>query len=131
MISIVFYLATVFMLPNRQLTPGAAATTDAAQVCTPRYAEKHRNVSAKTAAEVYAAYRMHSVKGVCCEVDHLIPLELGGSNAKANLWPQLWAEAREKDKVENFLHRQVCSGKMPLATAQRMIVRDWRKVRVR
>jgi hypothetical protein len=30
-----------------------------------------------------------------------------------------------KDKVENFLHRQVCSGRMSLTEAQRQIATDW------
>jgi hypothetical protein len=31
----------------------------------------------------------------------------------------------EKDRVENFLHKQVCSGAMRLADAQRQIATDW------
>lgn len=34
----------------------------------------------------------------------------------------------EKDEVENWLHRQVCSGAMPLAEAQRRIAGDWHAV---
>src|ERR1019366_5961663 len=49
------------------------------------------------------------------EGDHLVPLELGGDNVIANLWPEP-AEPHpgfhEKDRVENYLHRQVCSGAM-------------------
>ena len=46
----------------------------------------------------------------------------------ANLWPES-AEAapgfHQKDKVENFLHHQVCSGAMSLIDAQRQIATDW------
>ena len=56
------------------------------------------------------------------------PLELGGDNVIANLWPEP-ADPRpgfhEKDFVENYLHRQVCSGAMSLADAQREIASDW------
>ena len=48
------------------------------------------------------------------EIDHLIPLELGGSNEMSNLWPQPYRpqpDAREKDVLENYLYRQVCSGR--------------------
>jgi hypothetical protein len=65
---------------------------------------------------------------VCCEVDHLISLELGGSNDIKNLWPEPYLPrpgARQKDVLENWLHKQVCSGKMPLSDAQRMIATDW------
>jgi hypothetical protein len=48
------------------------------------------------------------LKGLdCCEVDHLIPLELGGSNEMKNLWPQpdkRQPECVEKDQLENELH---------------------------
>jgi hypothetical protein len=61
-------------------------------------------------------------------VDHLISLELGGSNEIANLWPQP-AEPHpgfhEKDKVENYMHEQVCSGAISLQQAQTDIANNW------
>lgn len=33
--------------------------------------------------------------------------------------------AREKDMLENYLHRQVCSGQMDVRAAQQAISRDW------
>jgi hypothetical protein len=36
--------------------------------------------------------------------------------------------ARQKDRVENFLHREVCSGAMPLEDAQKAIASDWYKI---
>jgi hypothetical protein len=36
--------------------------------------------------------------------------------------------ARDKDKVEKYLNRQVCNGKMTLAEAQKAIASDWYKV---
>ena len=63
------------------------------------------------------------------ELDHLIPLELGCcSDCEANLWPQprnVFPGALEKDEVENYLHREVCSGGLALAEAQREIATDW------
>jgi hypothetical protein len=65
------------------------------------------------------------------EVDHLIPLELGGDNTIANLWPEP-AEPRpgfhEKDRVENYLHAKVCTGEMFIEDAQRRIASDWLSV---
>ena len=56
------------------------------------------------------------------ELDHFIPLELGGHPTdKRNLWPQPWGGkcgAHAKDAVENDLHRKVCSHRMTLADAQ-------------
>ena len=63
------------------------------------------------------------------EVDHLISLELGGSNSIKNLWPQSYLtqpwNAHVKDALENELHDEVCSGKVDLATAQHDIATDW------
>jgi hypothetical protein len=44
-----------------------------------------RNVPAAVKREAYAEYGRSKEKGKCCEVDHLIPLELGGSNRLKNL----------------------------------------------
>lgn len=64
-------------------------------------------------------------------MDHLIPLELGGSNEPANLFPEANDPAPgfpEKDVVENFLHQETCAGRIPLDQAQRAIALDWTKI---
>jgi len=49
------------------------------------------------------------------ELDHLIPLGLGGHPTSANnLWLQNWPEAAVKDREELRLHREVCAGHMTL-----------------
>jgi hypothetical protein len=108
------------VLPDRSLTPGDVlpdATKD--DVCTPGWSREHREVTESMRDRVYAEYGRTRGPG-CCEVDHLIPLELGGSNDMKNLWPQPddpRPGSPEKDQLENELHSQVCSGKMPLADA--------------
>jgi len=71
------------------------------------------------------------------EEDHLIPLELGGNpRDPKNLWPEPYAAsvadggARYKDRVENYLHDQVCAGNISLAAAQQRIANDWYRVYV-
>jgi len=63
------------------------------------------------------------------ELDHLIPLELGGSpDSVLNLFPEPYANpygAQEKDKVENYLHKQVCDGAIALQAAQQEIRTNW------
>jgi hypothetical protein len=116
-------------LPDGACTPGGIfveATAD--KVCTPGYSTSVRNVPAEVKARVYAEYGIASHEPGQYEVDHLIALELGGSNGIANLWPEA-AEPRpgfhEKDQVENYMHDQVCSGKMTLQQAQLEIATDW------
>ncbi|MDX6580020.1 MAG: hypothetical protein QOJ47_1569 [Gaiellales bacterium] len=52
--------------------------------------------------------------------DHLISLELGGHPTDPrNLWPEPYPRASAVDRQENELNAKVCSGKLPLAQAQR------------
>lgn len=69
------------------------------------------------------------------EEDHLIPLELGGNpEDPKNLWPEPYETsvpdggAKSKDRVESFLHREVCSGRISLREAQAEIATDWYRV---
>lgn len=64
------------------------------------------------------------------ELDHIIPLELGGHPiAASNLQMQLWPEAHEKDLVENCLRAKVCSGWLKLDEARFVIWTDWRQAK--
>lgn len=117
------------VLPDPRVTPGATVPgATAAAVCQPGYATRQRAVSRTLKRQVYAEYGAAKNAGVCCEVDHLVSLELGGSNARANLWPQPYLPApgaHEKDRLEDYLHGQVCAGRMPLPAAQRELSGDW------
>jgi hypothetical protein len=64
--------------------------------------------------------------GTQSELDHLVPLELGGANDAANLWPEAGPVPNPKDSVEGVLNSAVCDGRISLASAQRAIARDWR-----
>jgi hypothetical protein len=116
------------VLPDPKLTPGdALPAVMAADICTPGWATEHRHVTESMRDQVYAEYGR--TRGPdCCEVDHLIQLELGGSNDMKNLWPQPDAPRPgwdEKDQLENELHAEVCAGKMTLADAQHCIASNW------
>jgi hypothetical protein len=66
--------------------------------------------------------------GSALELDHIIALELGGSNDIANLFPEK-ANARPgyrvKDRLENRLHEMVCDGSMTLRAARFGISSNW------
>ena len=97
----------------------------AAQVCTPGYSKSVRNVPQSEKNRVYAEYGIRRHTPGAYEVDHLISLELGGSNSIKNLWPEKQPGARSKDKLENSLHRDVCDGTISLRAAQKQIVHWW------
>ena len=88
-----------------------------------------RAVTTAMKNQVYAAYGITDHPTGAYEVDHFIPLELGGSNDIANLWPEAAQPApgfHEKDKVETALHHEVCKAHtMTLEEAQRVIATDW------
>ncbi len=116
--------------PNPQLTPGEIFENATVElVCAHGYARRMRHVLPEQYVQVFAAYRIDFPQPVGqYELDHLIPLELGGDNSNRNLWPQPAAPRpgfNQKDQLENLLHDRVCSGAMTLAEAQREIAIDW------
>jgi len=59
------------------------------------------------------------------ELDHLVSLELGGSNDLSNLWPEAGSIPNQKDATENKLRRMVCTGQISLHEAQERIATNW------
>jgi hypothetical protein len=123
-------------LPNARLTPGATfAGVTAAEVCTSGWATAHRHVTAAQYHEVYGEYGIRYPEPFgAYELDHLIPLELGGDNANANLWPEAASPApgfHQKDDLENALHALACGGNLSLAAAQHDIASNWYAAYVR
>ncbi len=117
------------LYPNPSLTPGAVLTTDAATICAKGYASTVRNVSAATKKQVYAEYGVSYPQATgAYEVDHFIPLEIGGSNDIKNLWlePALPPPGfHQKDQFENFEHDQICNGQITPQMAQTRMTTDW------
>lgn len=128
------------LLNDLTVTPGVVRTTDIKIVCG-QTTGQFRNTTEKMKNQVYAWYGVDKAKLLpgthssvvdrkrpLYEIDHLISLELGGADDVRNLWPQPYYEhpgAREKDLVENYLHKRVCAGEIKLADAQKQIAEDW------
>ena len=114
---------------NSSLTPGDVLTTDRNQICTPGYTKTVRNVPSSLKHQVYLAYGIPTHKPGDYEIDHLIPLELGGSNSMRNLWPQSFKSkplnAHVKDEIENKLHAMICNSQIGVSQAQQEIAHDW------
>jgi len=122
---------------------------------TPRYlcshsAQDRRGVTQSLANQVFAAYRVDYAAHSAYEVDHFIPLFLGGVNRcsnspTCNLWPEPhqrqfpqiapWG-SETKDLLEGVLYRTMCPVKNGirraaqdvqwLRQAQSAMMRDWR-----
>jgi hypothetical protein len=117
-------------LPDPSCTPGdlIKPLVTKADICVSGYSSGVRNVTDSEKNAVYAEYGVVSHTSGQYEVDHFVSLELGGSNDISNLWPEPASPKpgfHEKDKVENYLHDQVCSGAMTLQAAQIAIATNW------
>ena len=76
-------------LPDPRCTPGSVFRDSTPKVfCKSGYTKLVRHVTEATKREVYAEYGITSHSSGQYEVDHLVPLELGGSNSIANLFPE-------------------------------------------
>lgn len=115
--------------PDPRLTPGDTLDVTKQDICTPGYSKKVRDVPQAVKEEAYREYGITSRLPREYEVDHLISLELGGSNSIKNLWPQSFQteslNAHVKDKLENKLHEMICNGQIDMKTAQHDIATDW------
>jgi hypothetical protein len=118
-------------LPDPKFTPGDAdSSLTKVAICTPGASKSRRYVRAELKRKVYALYGMTPDGDPCpCEVDHLIPLALGGTNKLRNLWPQSHStkpwNSLAKDRLERRLHDDVCHGIIELGATQREIATDW------
>jgi hypothetical protein len=120
--------------PDRRCSPGAYYTGLSKRViCSPGFhTSTVRNVPQ---SEKYAVEREYGLApahyGRTLEIDHIVSLELGGSNSIANLYPEE-ANAHPgyqvKDKLENRLHDLVCAGQISLSVARHRIAADWEKL---
>lgn len=116
------------LLPNHSLTPGAIRTTNVHDVCSQK-AQAFRHTDESLKKQVCREYGVRDCPDPKNgEIDHLIPLTLGGADTLANLWWQPAPDYHAKDKLEVRLHELVCSGKMPLEQAQHGIATDWNAV---
>ncbi|MDE3083393.1 MAG: hypothetical protein KGJ39_08255 [Acidobacteriota bacterium] len=126
-------------LPNPRLTPGATnpavrPATIHSTICVPGYSTSIRPSESYTErlkfSQLDSGYNLGGdTRASHYEEDHLIPLEVGGNPTSVkNLWPEprdvAWGAAK-KDALENRLHALVCSGAVPLATAQRVFATNW------
>jgi len=124
-------------LPDPGCTPGAvdarvAPTTLDTTICRRGYTRRVRPPERVTQAikrERLAAYGEPRARLRNVELDHLVPLELGGAPAAvANLWPESLdgpRGARVKDRLEDALNHAVCRHRLDLAKAQAGIAADW------
>jgi hypothetical protein len=117
------------VLPDPERTPGAIfEDVQAADICDLHYTQGIRQPRFNAKVSAFASYGLSIHDRERFDVDHLIPVSLGGNNDDANLWPQPFDEeagAQAKDLLERQLRGLVCSEYIPLQEAQQAIAKDW------
>jgi hypothetical protein len=123
------YTSDGVALPDATQTPGAVfADVQAIDICDLHYTQGVRQPRFNTKVDVFVSYGVSIHERNDYQVDHLVPISLGGSNDPTNLWPQLYsptAGAAQKDMLERQLRGLVCSNEIPLPEAQDAIATDW------
>lgn len=117
--------------PDPACTPGTVEDTVTqnnigSTICVTGYTTKIRppaSATDKVKRDLYGAYGVPD--STPSELDHLVSLELGGSNDPRNLWIEPGSLPNPKDTVENALHKAVCDHKVTLAAAQQAIATNW------
>lgn len=131
-------------LPDPKCTPGAlnpavTQATLATTICKSGYTALIRPSTTITNKEKTASLASYSLTyKVTTELDHFVPLELGGaSNSAKNLWPEPNDKPKAtnttngKDGVETSLKTAVCAHKVTLAAAQQAIATNWTTAKAR
>lgn len=128
-------IASSATYPNSQYTTGIVATSDFKALTAIyhglTYSKSVRNVT--NAEKTQLTQQDPQGCALPHEVDHFIPLALGGSNDVKNLWCEpedvlsngINYGYHVKDKLENYLVIQMKSGAIAPADAQQCILKDW------
>lgn len=126
--------AAVLVLPTipGATNPAVTQATIRTTICRSGWTATVRppvSYTGKLKAQLYKA--QHASGGLAAwELDHLIPLEVGGApRAADNLWLQPIGQARIDDRgVEGQTRADVCAGRLSLAEGQARVV-DWKHTR--
>ena len=119
----------VAQLPNNYYTPGKAEKVDVKQLCAANVEASAKPIAdwQKNSVLEHYGLRPESFSG---ELEHLVPVSLGGTNDPDNLYPfhaqgEYTLEAKQRLAVK--LHELVCDGKISLKQAQDVFKKDWTK----
>jgi hypothetical protein len=126
------FLAASAAFAERALNPVVNQSTIGQTICAPGYAKGVRPATSYTNGVrqmLLQRAKMNPALAQYYELDHIIPLELGGHPRKLDNLALRFREgengAKEKRRIEVKLQCLVCSDQVPLATAQWEILEDW------
>ncbi len=114
-------------MPDASLTPGAICEDSDVH----RYPENivycDRDVDTKLKNEIIRQYdeqlgfSIRTISRGEFKIDHFIPLSIGGSNSRDNLWPQHRTVYTQTDPLEHMLFERIKEGRIKQQDAIRVI----------
>ncbi len=113
-------------IPDSQATPGSLCSKRDPDYKQDRYAEKipycGRNVASSLKRDIYDDYGISSKCRKEYTIDHFIPLAIGGSNRRDNLWPEHKSVKALRQNLEMDLYNEIRNGTISQAEALKIIV---------
>ena len=104
--------------PNPSLTPGSLCSRPTERRYPERIAYCERNVESQLKREIFReydsklGYNTRSMDRQSFKIDHYIPLCMGGSNDRTNLWPQHVSVYTLTDPMEGLACEKMAEGKL-------------------
>jgi len=116
-------------LPSAFQTPGNKSKANDAQICAADFEASVKPIAKWQRDQALERYgkRPEDFTG---ELDHLIPISLGGTNDPDNVWPIPPSKTmgpEQKKALDLKLHQLVCDKTLKLKDAQDAIKKDWVK----
>jgi hypothetical protein len=107
--------------PNQEMTMGQLCDPSDSDFKEYRYSEKipycSRNVASSTKTQIYKDYGVPFNCRKDYTIDHFIPLSIGGSNSKSNLWPEHKKIKALRQNLEMQLYEDLRDAKLTQAQA--------------
>lgn len=120
--------AAPFTAPDNHCTPGGFVPKSRADVCDGDTDRPTLKVAERRA--IVGNYGVPGWTGANGELDHRVPLVLGGTTDRRNIWPEAGPPTNNpKDTLERVILRRVCDRKphpMRVRTAVLVFFVDWR-----
>ncbi len=114
--------------PIKDKTPGVLCRATDPEFVERRYKEKvpycRRYVPPPIVEAVFKEYRIESKRWGEFTIDHLIPLALGGSNSKKNLWPEPKEVKEKRYNLENTLYLKLKTGSLTHSQAVVLVLQS-------
>lgn len=113
-------------IPDSQSTPGSLCSKRDRDYKQDRYAEKipycGRNVASSLKRDIYDDYGISANCRKEYTIDHFIPLAIGGSNRRENLWPEHKSVKALRQNLEMDVYNELRNGAISQAEALQIIV---------